>query len=224
MNTRKQIQTARMHKYFIDAAATIIEEEGIENVTARKVAELAGYTSSTIYNYFKELSHLIFFASMRFLDNYNKDLSIYLERAKTPLERYLFSWECFCIHSFTNPQIYNAIFMSDLGVPPKELLEHYYSYYSNDFDNFPDQLKNIFLEHDIAKRSKPLLVEAANDNGFTEENINFLLETSVLIWKGMLSTILNNRLSYSAEKATEVTMNYIKEITLKYRNSNGEQL
>ncbi|OKL37784.1 TetR/AcrR family transcriptional regulator [Domibacillus mangrovi] len=220
MNARKQKQTARMHDYFIEAAATIIEEKGIEHVTARGVADIAGYTSSTIYNYFKELSHLIFFASMRFLDDYNKDLSTYTQKAQTPLDKYLVSWECFCKHSFAKPQIYHAIFISDLGEHPNELIKHYYSVYSNDFDKFPDQLKNIMLEHDIAKRSKPLLIEATQNENFNEENIDFLLQVAVLVWKGMLTTILNNRLSYSPEQATKVTMDYIKEITLKYQNSN----
>ncbi|HWO77724.1 MAG TPA: TetR/AcrR family transcriptional regulator, partial [Bacillus sp. (in: firmicutes)] len=44
---RKEIQMNRMWKYFVDATAQIIEEEGVENVTARKIADIAGYTSST---------------------------------------------------------------------------------------------------------------------------------------------------------------------------------
>ncbi len=46
--------------YFIDATNEIIENEGIESVTIRKVANLAGYNSATIYNYFENLDHLIF--------------------------------------------------------------------------------------------------------------------------------------------------------------------
>lgn len=56
----KEIQMGRMWKYFVDATAEIIEEEGLENVTIRKVADKAGYNSATIYNYFSEVSHLIF--------------------------------------------------------------------------------------------------------------------------------------------------------------------
>lgn len=63
-----------MWEYFIDATAKIIKEEGIEHVTIRKIADLAGFTSSTIYNYFEELSHLTFFASMRFIQDYSKEL------------------------------------------------------------------------------------------------------------------------------------------------------
>jgi hypothetical protein len=33
-----------MWRYFVDATADIIEEVGLENVIARKIAEKAGYT------------------------------------------------------------------------------------------------------------------------------------------------------------------------------------
>ncbi|MDX5609295.1 TetR/AcrR family transcriptional regulator, partial [Clostridioides difficile] len=44
--------------YFIEAAQNIMENEGIENITLRKVADMAGYNSSTLYKYFKNLDHL----------------------------------------------------------------------------------------------------------------------------------------------------------------------
>lgn len=49
-----------MMGYFIDAANQIIENEGIESVTIRKVADIAGYNSATLYNYFNDLNHLLF--------------------------------------------------------------------------------------------------------------------------------------------------------------------
>lgn len=50
-----------MWQYFIEATAAIIEEEGYDHITIRKIADKAGYNSATIYNYFSELSHLTFF-------------------------------------------------------------------------------------------------------------------------------------------------------------------
>ena len=49
---KKTIQKRRMMGYFIEAASQIIEEEGMEGVTIRKVADIAGYNSATMYNYF----------------------------------------------------------------------------------------------------------------------------------------------------------------------------
>ena len=51
---KKEIQRQRMMKYFIEAGKQIILEEGVKNVTVRKVADLAGYSYATLYNYFED--------------------------------------------------------------------------------------------------------------------------------------------------------------------------
>lgn len=208
---RKEIQVTRMLEFFIDATAKIIKEEGIENVTARKVADIAGYTSSTIYNYFDELSHLIFFASLRFLEDYIKELSVYIDHSQGPIDKYLSSWECFCKHSFNNPQIFNIVFISNLGTEPNDLLKRYYNVYQNDLLQLPEEIKMLVLENDLSKRSKAMIEEAIDNGTLSTGNIEIITDITIFLWKGMLTTILNNRLSYSPEKATEVTMGYIRE-------------
>lgn len=211
---RKEIQMTRMWKYFVDATAEIIEKEGIESVTIRKIAKIAGYTSATIYNYFEELSHLIFFASMRFINPYIKELSHYMTTGKNPVEKYLLSWECFCKHSFNNPQIYHAIFNSDLGAKPEELLKHYFKVYQNDLTGLSEEIKPLIFEHNISKRSKAVLIKAVEEGYFEESDIEEITNMTILIWRGMLTTIMNNRRDYEPDEAVAEIMRYIRKITL----------
>ena len=101
--TNKAIQRSRMWKYFIEATVEIIETEGIHQVTIRKVADRAGYNSATIYNYFNEQSHLIFFASMKMLKSYVEDVTTNMARGQNSYEKYMLAWECMCKHSFEKP-------------------------------------------------------------------------------------------------------------------------
>ena len=48
MNDKKYLQKKRIIKYFIDAVKQIQEEEGLQSVTIRKVADIAGYNSATL--------------------------------------------------------------------------------------------------------------------------------------------------------------------------------
>ena len=57
---REKIKRSRMMKYFIDAANKIINTQGIDAVNIRDTADLAGYSSATLYNYFDNLTHLVF--------------------------------------------------------------------------------------------------------------------------------------------------------------------
>lgn len=61
-NVRKDkqgIKSQRVKSFFVEATKEIILSEGVEHVSIRKVAERAGYTFTTIYNYFRDLNELL---------------------------------------------------------------------------------------------------------------------------------------------------------------------
>lgn len=212
---RKEIQRARMWRYFIDAATEVLEEEGIDHFTVRKIADKAGFTSSTLYNYFKDLSHLKFFTAMRFTSDYLEELPSYLEKGNNTVESWLYSWECFCKHSFEKPEIYSVIFMDNLGNIPEDMLEEYYQIYESDLIGLPDQIKSIITEHSFAKRSA-LFIQGAVEEGFMEQkNIAYISDVTLLIWKGMMSSVLNRRRDYSKEEAIQQTLYYVYETVMR---------
>ena len=51
---KKEIQEQRMRGYFIQATKEIIKGEGIKSVSVRNIADRAGYSYATLYNYFKD--------------------------------------------------------------------------------------------------------------------------------------------------------------------------
>ncbi|NVO21512.1 MAG: TetR/AcrR family transcriptional regulator [Bacteroidetes bacterium] len=57
---RKQIQEQRIRNYFIEATREILKGEGLKSVNVRAIAERAGYSYATLYNYFKDIKELIF--------------------------------------------------------------------------------------------------------------------------------------------------------------------
>ncbi|MDR1061462.1 MAG: TetR/AcrR family transcriptional regulator, partial [Clostridiales bacterium] len=70
--------------YFIDAARDIIKKEGTKAATIRSVADLAGYTSATLYNYFDNLNHIIALATMNYLDAYAGETPKAVSGLKSP--------------------------------------------------------------------------------------------------------------------------------------------
>jgi AcrR family transcriptional regulator len=58
--SNKEIQEQRMRGYFIQATKEILRGEGLRNVSVRNIAERAGYSYATLYNYFKDIKDLIF--------------------------------------------------------------------------------------------------------------------------------------------------------------------
>ena len=55
----KDEQKAKNAICFIKATQELLDTEGIEKLSIRKIAEKAGFHNSTIYLYFKDIQHLI---------------------------------------------------------------------------------------------------------------------------------------------------------------------
>jgi AcrR family transcriptional regulator len=72
---RKEIQEQRMKDYFIQATKEILKAEGIGAVSVRSIAEKAGYSFATLYNYFKDVKDLVFFC----VKDFQKECEDYIE-------------------------------------------------------------------------------------------------------------------------------------------------
>ena len=57
---KKEIQEQRIKGYFIEATKEMLKGEGLKSISVRNIAERAGYSYTTLYNYFKDLNELIF--------------------------------------------------------------------------------------------------------------------------------------------------------------------
>lgn len=64
----KEIQSERLQRYFLDSAKNIIKSEGIEALTVRSIADNAGYSYGTLYNYYKDVKELVFQSGLEFVD------------------------------------------------------------------------------------------------------------------------------------------------------------
>jgi len=49
-----------MKGYFIQATKEILKAEGLKSISVRNIADRAGYSYATLYNYFKDIKDLIF--------------------------------------------------------------------------------------------------------------------------------------------------------------------
>lgn len=56
----KELQVNRIRGYFIQATKEILKGEGIKCVNVRNIAQQAGYSYATLYNYFKDVKELVF--------------------------------------------------------------------------------------------------------------------------------------------------------------------
>jgi AcrR family transcriptional regulator len=144
--------------YFIDAAGKIINEEGMRAVTIRRVSELAGYTSATLYNYFDDLNHLIFLAAMTYLNDYSKEVPQRIKGLADPREIYFAVADCFCKYAYERPDIYEILFFTNGNKRAEHYTEQYY-------DLFPERAPTGF---DLASKAARLNNLKSRSTVYTE--------------------------------------------------------
>jgi len=211
MTSKKMLQRKRMLAYFVEATNKIIEEEGIEKVTIRNVADVAGYNSATLYNYFEDLDHLIFFTSVKYLKEYSLELSEIIGSSDDALEVFLKIWECFCKFSFRKPQIFYNIFFSKHKNKLRDTISEYYSLFPEDLGKNHGEVLSMLRCKSIFDRNKIIMKRLVDDAIIKAEDLDIINKTIVYSYQGILqeSMVENEK---SVEQLTKDTLKIIKYI------------
>lgn len=195
---------------FIKAAVELIDEVGIENITIRNIAIKSRYNSATLYNYFENLDHLIFFGAMRNVRDYSLSLEEYLKDTSDAMDQFLRIWECFCDYSFEKPEVYNAIFFPKLSKDMSHYIAQYYSLFPEDLGVHHQTVSSMLQKSDISDRNMTAIQDCVAEGFIASKDASKLNDMTVLIYEGMLVRILRNKVS--CEDAKRHTMEYIKSI------------
>ena len=105
-------ERSRIMITFIRATRKIIDTEGIRQVSIRKIANLTGMNSATMYLYFPDSDVLITMASMGYLERYCRTLAADMAKMTAPEEVLRHTWDVFCRYAFEFPDIFYHIFFA----------------------------------------------------------------------------------------------------------------
>ncbi|WP_320174005.1 TetR/AcrR family transcriptional regulator [Maridesulfovibrio sp.] len=220
---RTRLKQQRIIKYFIDAAHDIIMDEGLSAVTIRKTADLAGYTSATLYNYFDNLQHLIFLATMTYLEEYNEALPSYLKGCENSIERYMAICKCFAEHSFAQPEIYELLYFTHSDEKLEEYTQQYYDLFPEKIvKDWPAPLNKIYVLNSIYSRSYMMLEDCVQDGFITSENAKDFNDVNLRIYKTILQDVQSGQLN--RDEAIDMTMKYYAQLMEYYMNSEARPL
>ena len=159
-----------MLTYFIEAAETIIREEGLASLSLRKVADAAGYNSATLYNYFDDLEYLTLFASVCYLRDYALLLSTKLRPDMSALEKYRVIYQCFNTVGFRQAEIFHNMFFGKHSARLGEVLETYYhELYPAELEGLPEQIKGMLCKGTMRERDSVIMRDLVAE-GFVSIN------------------------------------------------------
>ena len=187
---RKEQLRKRMMAKFIISADEIMQKEGFDKITIRNVAQLAGYNSATLYNYFDDLDHLLFYMSMRYLAEYSLKIERVAEHYKDPLERYLGIWSFFIDQSFEKPKMFYEIFFS-----PKyrNLLDvtmtDYYKLFPEEWHVGMGLVKQMYSGKNIYVRNRVLLEDLLKAGYISDQDMNRINTGTIYAYQAVLNDL-----------------------------------
>lgn len=214
--TKKEIQRLRTMKYFIEAADSIIEKEGLDKVTIRKVADIAGYNSATIYNYFDNLDHLLFYCSMKYLKDYAFRLPKELVTDKGGVEKFLSTWLLFSSESFKAPAIFYSLFFSKFSSNFNGAVRDYYNMFPENLSSMPEEFMPMMLERNIYQRDYRALELCAKEGYLHEKDLKDINEMIMLMYQSMLLRLNNEEMDCTSDEAVKKLIKYIRVILANY--------
>ena len=120
---RKEKQKTEIRKQILDASMKLFVEEGFENVSIRKIADIIEYSPTTIYLYFKDKNEILYelhelgFQKMAGL---NQNLAT----VKNPLTRLFKMGENYIEFGLANPEFYDIMFILRAPMQTLENMEN----------------------------------------------------------------------------------------------------
>lgn len=214
---KKKLQQKRMMRYFIEAARTIIEQEGLDSLTIRKVADLAGYNVATLYRYFKNIDNLIAFTALKNFTKYIEDLKQCTVNIADGYELYIKIWRCFCYHSFNNPRLYHRIFFKEFRENLDTSIQEYYTVFPEELAGTTATINDMLIGERIEDRTCTVLERAVSEGFFDRNDMSYISEGSVLLYEGMLDKIISGAWNKSIDEAVRTTIYHLEKLLSAYR-------
>lgn len=202
-------------RYFIEAAVDVIDQEGVENITIRKVSDLAGYNSATLYNYFDDLNHLLFMAALTYVEEYIEALPSYIKYVQNAEEMYLEVWSCFIDYAFLKPSIYNIWFFSPLKNSVDTYVAQFYALYPMDVKKFPREIRDMLASASAKTRTRILLNDCIAEGFVEEQRVDSIIDITHSVLQTMLTDVEKGNRSAGEGKA--LCDQYIRMIYMKLK-------
>lgn len=189
--TKMSIKRKRTLQHFIEAAKEIIEKEGVNEVTARKVGKLSGYSYATIYNYFKDLKELLAYCALDYLKECSKEIMA-VNTESLDIISIIQKYNTTYFNFFAKkPQLFQLVFLEDLGDYPSKLM----------LESSQPEAGYLLLEH---------LNNYAEDGLIERKNVKIIHQLNIASVHGKLLFYINNRDNTTIEELIAIMDDEVK--------------
>ena len=173
MDDKQSLKRHRIKKYFLEAAKEIIINEGVENVSVRRIADNAGYSYATLYNYFADLSNLLWEVRVIMINDLVESIQKKMQHSSYDIEGIKRLFKIYIAYYYENPNVFKFFYFHQQSKPSKRPGG------TETEPNFDEMWKGTF---------KDLVL----DGKLQEKDIEVVAKTIIYAMHGMLTLSFSN--------------------------------
>ncbi|MDO4265549.1 MAG: TetR/AcrR family transcriptional regulator [Eubacteriales bacterium] len=210
---------------YIERAYEIIENEGVEAVSIRRMAKEFGCSSTSMYRYFDNIEELIYYANLIYLDVYLKDLDSHESGWKTIWDTHIGIWEGYARTAFHHPQAFNIIFFSSTSRKLTNALREFYSMFPERINIVSPYLQVMLQSTDLKERDKVMTDRCVEAGVIEEKNAERMNHMVCTLYQGYLKGILDYGIQEEEiESQVQQFRQDVTDICWLYANEKGRKL
>lgn len=207
----KDEQKAKNAICFIKATQELIDTEGLDKLSIRKIAEKAGFHNSTIYLYFKDLQHLILLASLKHFAKYNHTLAEYSRQQRSPEESFFAIWEAFGKTVLQNPPIFYNFFFGKYSQNLTPIIRQYYELFPEEKEEYSKEIESMYYGNSIQERCLQILAPLADHPTVRVTSDNMELVNSIIV--SCLKDLLQQKCENPALDSQQLNANFLSMLS-----------
>lgn len=223
LKDKKTVQRQRKMKYFIEAADHIIATKGKEAATIRAISELACYNSATIYNYFENIDHLIYYTYIRHIKMIERRLSYSLKSQDNEKAQVRQIWSVYCDIAYEYPEIIYTLLFSSYNIKFKEILMDYLAIFSDEFDTLQSKRILQIFKGSIFNVQNQTLELFGEAQGLSKIDIEELKRIVIIFFQGIILRQMGIEKITKSEKYINLIFGFINRIMDAYTSNEEEE-
>lgn len=178
-------------RHYIEKAHEIIQTEGIEAVSIRRIARELGCSSASLYRHFENLSELLYYAELRTLTGYINRLNEAEKDWDTVWDVYVGIWDCYSREAFCHPASYNLLFFEFNNVKLKDSFAEYYEMFPEDIVNTNKFFFKMLQTPNFLARDFEMCRKCISANAISYENAVHLNRRVCMLFEGYFKEVLD---------------------------------
>lgn len=181
-------------KDYIRKTREIIDKEGVDAISIRRIAREMGCSSASLYRHFENLTELIYLAEIHTLTGYIERLNEAEKNWDNIWDYYVGIWDCYCREAFRHPQAYNLLFLQFENSKLNASFKEYYQMFPEALENTNQFFMEMLETSDFMGRDFEICKKCVTEGVLDYEDAVRLNRQACLLYEGYFKYVFDHKI------------------------------